>query len=270
LISDYPDWGAWLIPSLLTGLAAALICLPSVTSSAKTRTGSLTWEKRSLVLALLALFLSPFAWALTPVLGNRGSVEANPNLISGDDGGRGMFGGAQNNRNNDKLIQFLEANHQDEKYLLVAQNSMAVSPLIIKYGVPVIALGGFGGRDTTCTMDQFGQMVKAGQIRYFLLGGDRGNPFGRQGQPNPRLGQPANANAGGGWGGFGNQGGFQADISKWVRENGKPVDPKLWRIVDPREADARNPAIAGNLNGNGGFGRRQGGGQELYDLRSNN
>ena len=185
-----------------------------------------------------------------------------------------MFGRGQNNANNDKLIQFLEANHQDEKYLLVAQNSMAVSPLIIKYGVPVLALGGFGGGDTTCTVDQFAQMVKAHQFRYFLLGGGRGNFFGPQGQPNQRPNRAPNANnangAAGGWGGFGNQGGFQADISKWVRENGKPVDPKLWRVVDPREPDARNPAIALNLNGNGGLGRRQGGGQQLYDLHPNN
>jgi hypothetical protein len=136
--------------------------------------------------------------------------------------------------------------------------------------VPVISLGGFGGRDTTCTVDQFAQMVKARQIRYFLLGGDRGNRFGRQGQPNPRLGQTGNANNANVGNGWGNQGGFQADIGKWVRENGKPVDPNLWRIVDPREAETQNPTLTGNFNGNGGFGRRQGGGQQLYDLRPNN
>jgi 4-amino-4-deoxy-L-arabinose transferase-like glycosyltransferase len=274
IVSDYPDWEAWLIPCLLIGLAAALIGLSPVADSAKARTEPLAWEKRSLALALGALFLSPFAWALTPVLGNGGSVEANPNLISGDGGGRGFFGGGPNNQsnmNNDKLVRFLEVNHQGEKYLLVAQSSMPVSPLIIKYGAPVIALGGFGGRDTTCTVDQFAQRVKDRQIRYFLLGGDRGNP--RQGQP--RQGRNANANnvnwgGRGGGGGWGNQGGFQADISKWVRDNGKPVDPNLWRIVDPREANAQSTTLAGNFGGNGGFGRRQGGGQQLYDLRPNN
>ncbi len=270
-ISDYPDWGAWLIPILLIALTFALLGLSSVTDSAKSRTGPLTWEKRAFTLALFAIFLSPFAWALTPVLGNGGSVEANPNLISGDRGGRGMFGGGQNTMNNDKLMQFLMANHQDEKYLLAAQNSMAVSPLIIKYGAPVLAIGGFGGRDATCTVEQFAQMVKDHQFRYFLLGGGFGNPYGQQAEPNQRPVQTANANnanAAGGWGvwgggGFGNQGGFQADISKWVRENGKPVDLKLWKLSNPRE-DARMAAAANNFNG--GFGRRQGG-QQLYDLR---
>jgi 4-amino-4-deoxy-L-arabinose transferase-like glycosyltransferase len=273
IISDYPDWGAWLIPVLLTGLAAALLNLSAVTYPAKARPGSLARQKRSLALALLAVFLSPLAWALTPVLGNGGSVEANPNLVSGDGGGRGMFGGGQTNVNNGKLIQFLEANHQDEKYLLAAQNSMAVSPLIIKYGVPALALGGFGGGDPTCTVDQFAQMVKAHQFRYFLLGGGRGNPFARQGRPNLGPNQAASApnDQAWGWGGFGNQGGFQADISQWVRENGKPVDPKLWRIVDPREGDPNHPASnTSNINVFGGFGGRRVGVQQLYDLRPNN
>jgi 4-amino-4-deoxy-L-arabinose transferase-like glycosyltransferase len=186
-----------------------------------------------------------------------------------------MFGGGgQSNANNDKLIRFLNANHQDEKYLLAAQNSMAVSPLIIHYGAPVLALGGFGGGDPTCSVEQFAQMVKAHQFRYFLLGGGRGSFFGPPGQPNQRPNRVPQANnadgAPGGWGGFGNQGGFQADISKWVRENGKPVDPKLWRIVDTREGTANAPAPSNNnFNGFGGFGGRRGGGQQLYDLRPN-
>lgn len=272
IISDYPEWGSWLIPILMTFLAGALVKLSVGVTSTQARGGSMDWEKRAFALAFIAILISPFAWALTPVIGNGNSVEANPNLISGDFiGGRGMFGGGQNNMNNGKLMGFLEAHHQDEKYLMVAQNSQAVSSLIIKYGAPVLALGGFGGRDTTCTVDQFAQMVKNHQFRYFLLGGDRGNFFGPPNQANPQPAPNANRNNGNpggggnqwGWGGFGNDNGFQKQISDWVRENGKPVDPTLWRNVNPRDVQAQTVPAVNNPNG---LGRRQGG-QQLYDLR---
>ncbi len=272
IVSDYPDWGAWLIPGLLIGLALALTGFaPLGDPDRKPWPGA--WEKRSFALGLCVLSLCPFAWALTPVLGRGNSVQASPDLISGDNGG-GRFGGggAANNVNTDKLLDFLRANYHGEKYMLVAQNSMSVSPLIIRDGAPVIALGGFMGADPTCTLEQFERMAKEGQFRYALVGGmGGGNPApqaanGRADRAAARTPGAGGPNPPGGWGGFGfgNPRGFQAEIAQWVRENGKPVEPHLWRVVDPREANANAPP-AGNGFPNGFRGR--GGGQQLYDLR---
>ena len=39
-----------------------------------------------------------------------------------------------------------------------------------------------------------------------------------------------------------------ADLAKWVRDNGKPVEPSLWRLVLPGEPDpVAVPAVNGNF-----------------------
>jgi hypothetical protein len=204
-------------------------------------------------------------------------VEANPNLLSGNGGqGFGGRGGFGEDANNQKLLSFLETHEQNPKYLVVAQNSQAVSSIIINTGKPAISIGGFMGGDPTLTLDQFIEKVKSGEFRYILVGGMGRGGFGGPGNANgqngpaPQGGQNASgvSNQGGPWGG--DQTGPRAEIAKWVREHGKKIDPALWRMERPRQETANpNPTDRGNnAVPNNGFGGGRGAGMELYELGS--
>jgi 4-amino-4-deoxy-L-arabinose transferase-like glycosyltransferase len=246
IVAQFPDWAVLLLPILL-GCGAAVV----VTLTVQAKTSSI--GKVIFSLGIVILFFCPFLWALSPVLGSGTAVEANPDLLTGDTARFDRGFGANNNIH--RLSEFLKANRHGEKYIVAAQNSQAVAPLIIQTGEPAIALGGFMGGDPIVTVHEFAEMVKEGQIRYFFLQGN-GGP-GQWGQPGGQQRPGGN----GGFGGF-NRGGAQAEIAQWVRDNGVPVDAKLWRVVDPRET-AQAP-----VPGAFGFNRR--GAQQLYELKSSN
>jgi len=69
----------------------------------------------------------------------------------------------------DKLIAYLEANQDGYTYLVATTSSMNASPLIIKTGEPVMAMGGFSGSDKVLTNQQLAELVKNKTVRYFLL-----------------------------------------------------------------------------------------------------
>jgi 4-amino-4-deoxy-L-arabinose transferase-like glycosyltransferase len=260
IVAQFPDWMPFLLPILLVGGTLVVIGLTTLPTDATQLRGG--WTRALTAGGLTLLFLCPTVWALTPILGSGTQVEANPDLLTGGDSGM-MGRGFGNAVNVKRLVAFLKANHKSEKYLLAAQNSQSVSPIIIQTGEPVIALGGFMGADPVVTVHEFEEMVKEGQVRYFLLQGfGGGNPgvMGNAGAPGIAQGQGFAGGFGGGRG-FGNRVGLQADIAKWVRDNGEPVDPKLWRVVDPQE-DTTQASFGGGFGG--GFRR---GVPQLYDLR---
>ena len=60
-----------------------------------------------------------------------------------------------------------------------------------------MAIGGFNGSDPSPTLEQFQAWVAAGEIHYFIGGGNGGGPGG----------------------GFGPGGNTSSEISTWVQEN---------------------------------------------------
>jgi 4-amino-4-deoxy-L-arabinose transferase-like glycosyltransferase len=260
IVAQFPDWQVFLLPILLAGSAAVAVGLGQL----RTLNQGVIKDSRPqalLAAGLAVLFICPTVWALSPVLGSGRSVEANPDLfLGGDNGMFGRGGGDFSGQNTSRLVDFLKAHRKGEKYLVAAQNSQAVAPIIIQTGEPAIALGGFMGGDPIVTAQGFAQMVKEGQIRYFLMQGFGGGPGGRMGQngnANNRPGGPNGASAPNGF--FGNRTGPQAEITQWVRENGVPVDPKLWSAALPAQS---TPTQA--MGGMGGFRR---GTPLLYDLK---
>jgi len=131
-------------------------------------------------------------------------------------------------------------------------------------GDPVMAIGGWSGRDPILTVDQFAALVAVGQVRYVLLP----DGLGRDDRVGPNLdardGLIASRNG---------------DLFRWVTEHGQPVDPALWR---PERAEAETdgsatrpvgpgprgggfgpPGFAGRPGWRAGLGRAQ----QLYDCR---
>jgi hypothetical protein len=69
-----------------------------------------------------------------------------------------------------------------------------------------MAFGGFYGDDPVMSVDVFAKKVEQGEVRFVVLGSNR----------------------------------RMRDFDRWVRANGKPVDPVLWRSLsaEPRRSIA--------------------------------
>jgi 4-amino-4-deoxy-L-arabinose transferase-like glycosyltransferase len=120
----------------------------------------------------------------------RGFPSTPPNGFSGpragllpsgsfpvDDGAPG--GGGASAQVDRALVSYLEARQGGAKYLFATVNSMTAAPYIIQTGKSVIALGGFSGSDRVLTLSQLWQLIRSGQLKYFLLsGGGAGGPVG--------------------------------------------------------------------------------------------
>jgi 4-amino-4-deoxy-L-arabinose transferase-like glycosyltransferase len=217
----------WLVPALLgaTELAAAglLVMRPPLRAPAILLGG----------LAIANLLAMPAAWSVGTVLvkGNIGFPAARPPFLNEAAETRrrrwslvaGALGG------DPKLLGFLQGNHQSEAYLLAAVNARQAAPIIIATGDPVIALGGFTGRDPILTVDGFARLVDDHQVRFAMVG---------DGSPGLRRV-------------FGEDG--QKPLVDWIKENGRLIDPARWRTATPDGADGRRAA--------------EGLGTQLYDLR---
>jgi 4-amino-4-deoxy-L-arabinose transferase-like glycosyltransferase len=97
---------------------------------------------------------------------------------------------------------------------MAAVNARLAAPIIIATGDPVMALGGFAGRDPILDIDAFARLVAEGRVRYALIGDDNANARRFFGE------------------------GRQKEIVDWIRANGRAVDPALWRSApaeDPRQ-----------------------------------
>jgi 4-amino-4-deoxy-L-arabinose transferase-like glycosyltransferase len=186
------------------------------------------------------ILVLPAAWAIGTAAtdGNVGFPSARPPFLTG-------VATAQRARSSlivgaavvdSKLLAFLQDHRQGETYLLATVNARQAAPIIIATGEPVMAFGGYSGGDPILQVDDFARLVAQGQLRFVLIGD--GSPGLR------RI--------------FGER--RQQKLIDWIRENGQPVDPSLWRSsTGPLELP--------------GVGRRihspETSDAELYDLRPN-
>lgn len=168
------------------------------------------------VIATISILVTPFIGASAAITHsvNSSIPTGGLELLSNSD--KGGFGGGRNNSNeNSKLVNFLESNKTNEKYLLVVSSSQSADNMIIQTGMPIMALGGFSGSDNILTLDQFKQMVKNGEVRYVLTGG----MGGRDGSN---------------------------EIMSWVTENGTKVSESEYK--DTSSNNAENNKLADNYN----------------------
>jgi len=226
ILSDYPGWSGWLVPVVLGGTALGTLGLLGAWLTARRaspgrRSGRLA--RAAVGLALVSLLVAPGVWSgystlyassggipsagpqVASTAGGPGGFSrdgtggANPSPADGQAGGQpGGFGGGPGGEVSTALVSYLDANQGIATYLAATTNSNTAASLILAAGQPVMSLGGFSGDDPILTVDQFAQLVAAGQVRYVLLGG----PGGGSGP-----GQPGSSSA----------------IVQWVEANGTLV-----------------------------------------------
>jgi 4-amino-4-deoxy-L-arabinose transferase-like glycosyltransferase len=250
-LTRYPGW-AWMIlfiPGLTLAAAAVLV----IGKAGVIFKGSLI--RLSIIIGAAALFVLPLVWSVTPIAyGDQESAPfAGPELLNrynypwvtgGTNNQAGPFMGAftaLNNRGNMKLSSFLVLNRKNEKFLAGVPNAMIASPIILGTGQPVMAMGGFMGRDNILTTESLEKMVGGGEVRFFLvtIPGTNQNRAGF----------------------MTNQGNLQ-ELFKWIIANGRRVPKDFWSVKESgmisNDFQFRPGRMAGLLN------------MQLYDCGGSN
>ena len=259
LIGQYPEFRYRLMPILL-----GIVCLATTLIVARRelsrRLPSIGSGKLGGGLGLASILVGPAIWSIgtTCAPGMSLMPVANVSLFTGAESIRQpmppMMGSPQSTA---KLLEFVRANRQGEKYLLAASSSMEVSSLIIESGETAISLGGFMGADPVVTKEQFEELVKDQRLRFVLIGGGPGGGGPPPGIMPRRERTPIGLGSPMGVGPPGPMGMGNSEIMAWVREHGEVVDSKLWQHED-NFPDSDGPPR--------GFGP-MGGARRLYDLR---
>jgi 4-amino-4-deoxy-L-arabinose transferase-like glycosyltransferase len=82
-----------------------------------------------------------------------------------------------------------ENNAPGVRWHLATASAANGSPLVAGYGLSVMALGGFSGRDPILAPAEFGDLVARGEVRY-VFAPNAAPAGGRRGQPQPQGGAP--------------------------------------------------------------------------------
>jgi 4-amino-4-deoxy-L-arabinose transferase-like glycosyltransferase len=199
IVSNYPTWGQWLIPTI-AGLCALGIVALVAFRLIKPASYSVM-RKRVLLslfgLAVAGLLVAPTVWAAIPVIQN---VQAQlPEAGPIQQGGFGNRSGG-NDSANTKLIQYLEAHQGSTQYLVATASSNSADSIILVTNKPVMVLGGFSGSDPILTVSQLQTLIKENKVHYFLISS----------------------------GGFG-PGDGQSTLTTWVQQHGTFVPTSQWQ-----------------------------------------
>jgi 4-amino-4-deoxy-L-arabinose transferase-like glycosyltransferase len=215
-----------------------------------------------------ALLLAPAVWSIATIAspGNEMAPSAGPQAT----GGFARAAGDMQEQTNTSLTAYLLAHQGHTKYLFATLNAMSAAPYVIATGKPVMALGGFSGGDQILTTAQLQQMVKANQVRYFLVSSGRGFAITPQiiAELPPQIREILEEMGGtrGGFGGIGGFGGFGANgangaLTSWVTNNCTVVPASQWS----RSSGSTGSSASGGSVFPGGGGARETAGLQLYD-----
>jgi hypothetical protein len=115
-----------------------------------------------------AIFVTPGIWSVYTNL----SASQNQSLPSAYSGGRIGPVAQRDLRIDQTLLNYLEANTQNTKYLMAVPSAMQGADYIIATGRPVLYMGGFMGQDKVVSADDLARMVQDGELRYIYWNAD--------------------------------------------------------------------------------------------------
>ncbi|MEU0885430.1 glycosyltransferase family 39 protein [Lentzea sp. NPDC005914] len=121
----------------------------------------------ALVTALLGPTTYSFATVTTP---HTGAIPvAGPSSgRMGMGGGGGLLGASTPNA---EVVNLLQANADHYRWAAATIGSNNAAGLQLASGEPVMAMGGFNGTDPAPTLEQFQELVRSGQIHYYVAAG---------------------------------------------------------------------------------------------------
>lgn len=260
VLTSYPAWGRILIPILaVLGVLAVLVLvvariaprfrasdLADAPAEAPTNTAKIRARLPlpALSIGILALMITPILWAALPILQSTQGDQLTAGPVQTEGFGGGNAGGRdQANNTNTKLVNYLEANQGNAKFLVAVPSSMSADSIILATNKPVMAMGGFSGGDPILTTNQLATLISNGTVRFFLLNAPR---TGQQQIPQQVLNQiPQQFRNAARNGGFG--GGQQSALTTYVTKHCTSVPTKEWQTSSSGSA-----TTPGSFFGRGG------------------
>ena len=159
----------WWVPAIVVILVAGEAAL--IFAIRRTFNISLT---TGFALMTIAILMTPAIWSVYTVL----SASQNQSLPASYSGGaigpveqRGM-------QLNQSLLDYLQANTQNIKYLMAVPSAMQGADYILATGRPVLYMGGFNGQDQVVTSEDLAQMVSDGELRFVYWSAEGRGPGG--------------------------------------------------------------------------------------------
>ncbi|WP_294976679.1 glycosyltransferase family 39 protein [uncultured Leuconostoc sp.] len=125
-----------------------------------------THSKLKIILSVISILAMASWWSLTPTLSHDSAAipSATPALLSQK--GRNDMGSEVDSQ----LLKYTKNHQGNAKYLFATTDANSASGYIIKSGRSVMAIGGYNGTDPTMTLTEFKNLVKSGQLKYFVIG----------------------------------------------------------------------------------------------------
>ena len=199
------DWTRWLLSAILGLYLVGTVGLVFMHLRPRLRT-SAYFSAGVVTMGILALLIAPTVWTTYTVWQDVGRrVAAGPQTAQGSSWGGpggGPPGGSSDSSDtaDSALMDYLRANRGDAKYLVATTNARSASPIILSTNEPdpVIALGGFSGRDPVLSTDQLANLVDTGAVHSVLI---------QNGEPD----EPQN------------------ESTSWVQDNCQQVPQELWQ-----------------------------------------
>lgn len=233
----YLTSASWLVIPVALGVIGVGFLLVSLWRSGN------RWAQLSFAMLLAAMLIVPSVWSgLTTAYANTSSGLTQAytgNRNNGRFGGQnrtadgnpnnGQFpggpGGLEGERVNQNVLNYLQANTKDVKYLVVVPSSMVGTGYVLATGRPVLYAGGFSGSDPVINGDSLAKLVANGDVRFVL------------------------------WGGGGGPGGGNSSVTSYLQSSCK--------VVTDASLGTATSTTTQNGDGRGGFGGR-GGQSTLY------
>jgi 4-amino-4-deoxy-L-arabinose transferase-like glycosyltransferase len=165
ILSLYPDWSHWLVPTIVIVSLAAAASLVAARPKPGLKVSG--YPLAAIGVGILSLFLAPSIWAASTMWygADTRSPSAGPQIVAGETPSRIRSDGDEVAH----MVDYLEANQGDATYLVAAIRSDLASPIILSTDEPVIAFGGFEGRDPVFSIKRLAGLVNQGSVRFFVI-----------------------------------------------------------------------------------------------------
>ncbi|KAA8746051.1 phospholipid carrier-dependent glycosyltransferase [Paenibacillus sp. UASWS1643] len=215
IMQEYNDTigAGWSISELIAGILVTVILVVMLHRTHR-------WKQGFIIAGFMVMLIGPIYWAFTPITygGNSMIPAAGPTDSNGMFGRAGMgmpMGngaevtempttdgrGGMGDRNEEvdtATLNYLKEHNTGETYLFATTDYNQAAPYIIDENAAVITLGGFSGSDPVYTTEELEQLVKSGQVKYFMVGG------------------------------MGGRGG-NSEITDWIKQHGTEIPTSEWK-----------------------------------------
>src|SRR5260221_6844940 len=137
LLNAYPTWSSWMVPIIVVLSLVAVVVLVGARLAPRlhVKAPGARFLLPALAAGVLALMIAPTVWAITPILlSKQGDTLVAGPPQTGDFGGN-FGGGGRNNGTanaNTMLINYLEANQGNTKFLVAVPSSQGIADEIFR------------------------------------------------------------------------------------------------------------------------------------------